>query len=188
MRTPTRSTPHLLAALLTACAVATACGGHDASPQAAPTAQTGSTTIPTDARAAITDEPASTVPPEQVTTADYKVLAAGLYKERAAIDTQMTTLANESASASTRVEQINDQLLPALEHLLGEAEDIQPEDPTAANLHQHLLTSLQTTIAAYQDLATGLSDNDPAALARGRSELTNETQDLAIWVHGVPTL
>jgi hypothetical protein len=123
-----------------------------------------------------------------VSTADYKVLAAALYRERAAIETQMTTLAKESAPAATRVAQIDSQLLPALEHLLSEAEVIQPEDATAANLHQHLLASLQTTIAAYQDLATGLAQNDAAAVARGRAELTAETQDLAIWVHGVPIL
>lgn len=126
--------------------------------------------------------------PQQVSTTDYKVLASALYKERAGIENQMTTIAQEQASAATRVQQINGQLLPALNHLLGEAQAIQPVDAPAADLHQHLITSLQTTIAAYQDFATGFTQNDAAALAKGRSELTAETQDLAIWVHGVPSL
>ena len=170
----------LLAAVALVCATATACGNGTAGTPA-PTPPTAGS--PTTAAAPVpTAEPTAAVPPEQVSTADYKVLAAALYKERAGIETQMETIANENAPAATRVQQITTQLLPALQHLLGEAQDIQPEDAPAANLHQHLIASLQTTIAAYQDFATGFTQNDAAALARGRSELTAETADLTLGV------
>jgi hypothetical protein len=182
---------HLLAAVAVVCTTVAACSaGIAGAPSPAPPVQTPQAASgPTAAAAPVsTDEPAATVPPEQVSTADYKTLAAALYKERAGIETEMETIANENAPPATRVQQINTELLPALRHLLGEAQAIQPEDAPAANLHQHLIASLQTTIAAYSDFATGFSQNDAAALARGRSELNAETQDLTIWVKGVPSL
>lgn len=130
--------------------------------------------------------PATQDPP--LSTADYKVVAAELYRARASIETEMTALSQESASAATRVTQINNKIIPDLQQLLTAAEAAQPADPAVADLHRHLLDSLQLTIAAYSDFATGLAQNDSAALARGRAELTAETQELAIWVHGVPEL
>lgn len=170
--------PHLLVALLAAGAIVS-CGLPGAGPSPTPPAVHTSPTLTADARPT-QDQPLS--------TADYKVVAGVLYRERAAIDAEMTTLANENATAATRVQQINDNLLPELQRLQAAAEAAQPADPSVADLHRHLLNSLQLTISAYQDFAAGLAQNDTAALARGRSELTAQGQELAIWVHGVPTL
>jgi hypothetical protein len=84
-----------------------------------------------------------------LSTPDYKVVAAELYRTRASIETEMTTVAQESASAATQVAQIDSKLIPDLQQLLTAAEAAQPADPAVADLHRHLLNSLQLTIAAF---------------------------------------
>lgn len=190
MRTRPRSTT-LLAILLLATGV-TACGSHEDGPLPTPTAAhtnpaQASNPVPASNPAPVGDSSPATQD-QPLSTADYKVVAGELYRARASIETEMTTLAQESASAATRVAQIDNQLIPDLQRLLTAAEAAQPADPAVADLHRHLLNSLQLTIAAYRDLATGLAQNDRAALTHGRAELTAEAQELAIWVHGVPEL
>jgi hypothetical protein len=190
MRTRIRSTT-LLAILLLATGVA-ACGSHKdgflPTPTAAHTnpAQASNPVSVSNPAPVVDSSPATQDPP--LSTPDYKVVAAQLYQARASIEKNMTILAQESAPAAMRVAQINNTILPDLQQLLTAAEAAQPADTTVADLHRHLLNSLQLTIAAYHDFATGLAQNDSIALTRGRAELTAEAQELAIWVHGVPEL
>jgi hypothetical protein len=181
----------LVAALLVG---SVACGA----PQ--PPAAGPATTLATIDRAGPADPPSATADPNVVgglsggpqtqplSTTDYEVVAGELYRDRAAAEQMMDTIARTPASAASRADAINNQLLPYLENLLTTAQAAQPADPGVASLHQHLINSLQLTIAAYHDLANGLVQNDAGALAQGRAELTAEGQELAIWVHGVPGL
>lgn len=192
----------LLFALLAVCAGAIACGtsaagtppptintSAPAMPSAQPAPDTGSGPVPATPVQFTTNGDPDQNQPQQLSTAEYKSWAADLYnQELTLIHQEQQTLANETAPAATRAAQITNQLLPQLQRLLAQAQAVQPTDGSTADLHQHLINALQLMIAAYQDFATGLTQNDTAALARARSELTNEAQELGIWVHAVPQL
>jgi hypothetical protein len=184
-----------LFALLTAAIAATACSTHPTDAQPPTTVSTrqapdnaGTPTATTPVRLVASGN-SGQAQPQQLNTADYKEWAVQVYnQELTLIHQEQQTLANETAPAPTRATQITSQLLPQLQQLLGQAQAIQPVETSTAELHQHLINALQLMIAAYQDFATGFTQNDAAVLARGRSELTAEGQELGIWVHGVPQL
>lgn len=184
----------LLFALLTAAVAATACGMHPTGgpPPTAGSSQqvpdNGGPPAATSVRL-VASADSGQGQPQSLSTAEYKEWAVQVYnQELTLIHQEQQTLANETAPATTRATQITQQLLPQLQRLLAEAQAVQPVDTSTADLHQHLVNALQLMIAAYQDFATGFTQNDAASLARGRSELTTEGQELGIWVHGVPQL